>query len=101
MQQTKEGGEHVDVIREQIMKSLKNIDQRTDIEIATLFSLVPESHSPIICTGKRCRDEESGVHFICLGFAQVDKTHLYETKLSLVQCKNSQVAGIIINKGSQ
>jgi hypothetical protein len=26
------------------MEALKNIDRRSDVEIATLFSLVPESH---------------------------------------------------------
>jgi len=54
------------------MRSLKEIDKRSDVEIATLFSLVPESHSPIISTGKRCKNVESGDEFICLGFTQAD-----------------------------
>ena len=82
------------------MEALKEIEKRSDVEIATLFSLVPESHTPLISTGKRCRDEESGENFICLGFGQMDKDHVYETKLSMVQCKNSQVVGLVINKGS-
>ena len=82
--QTKTDCEHSDHIRNQIMASLKDIDRRTDTEIATLFSLVPESHSPVISTGKRCKDEESGDEFICLGFTQADKEHIYETRLSMV-----------------
>ena len=83
------------------MKSLKDIERRTDIEIATLFSLVPESHTPLISTGKRCYDVESGDEFICLGFAQADKEHIYDTRLSMVQMRNAQVIGLIINKGNQ
>lgn len=66
------------------MGALKKIDEQNDISIATLFSLVPESHSPVISTGKRCKDEESGDEFICLGFTQADKEHIYETRLSMV-----------------
>ena len=83
------------------MASLKDIESRTDIEIATLFSLVPESHSPIISTGKRCKDEESGDEFICLGFTQTNKEHLYETRLSMVPMRNANVVGLIITKSNQ
>ena len=64
----KENLEHSEEIRNVIIVSLKKIDERKDYEIATLFSLVPESHTPIISTGKRCRDMESDDEFICLGF---------------------------------
>jgi len=97
--QTNTSAEHSDTIREKIATALKDIDRRSDIEISTLFSLVPESHTPLISTGKRCRDEESGEDFVCLGFAHTEKEHLYETKLSMVQTKNSHVIGLVINKG--
>ena len=88
------------MIRDQVMLSLKDIERRTDVEIATLFSLVPESHTPLISTGKRCFDVESGDEFICLGFTQADKEHIYETRLSMVQMRNANVVGLMINKGS-
>jgi len=82
------------------MGSLKNIDKRSDYEIATLFSLVPESHTPLISTGKRCCDTISGEDFTCLGFAANDKTNVYEAKLSMVQSSKTQVVGLVINKGN-
>ena len=82
--QKKPDAEHIRVIREQIEKSLIQIEHRTDIEISTLFSLVPESHTPLISTGKRCRDDESGDEFICLGFSNASSQHIYETRLSMV-----------------
>lgn len=99
--QKKTDGEHVRVIREQIEKSLIQIENRTDIEIATLFSLVPESHTPLISTGKRCRDDESGDEFICLGFSNASSQHIYETRLSMVAVRSTQVIGLVLNKGSQ
>ena len=59
-------------IRGRIEAALQQASSLSDCEIGTLFSLVPESHPPLISAGKRCRDEESGEHFICLGFARTD-----------------------------
>lgn len=46
-------------IRKKIEEALQEVERLSDAEIATLFSLVPESHTPLISTGKRCYDEES------------------------------------------
>jgi len=43
---------------------------------------------------------ESDDEFICLGFTQADKTAFYETRLSMVPMNNSNVVGLMINKGS-
>lgn len=82
--QGKEGAEYAAEIRGKVEAALQQIDSLNDTEIGALFSLVPESHPPLISAGKRCRDEESGEHFICLGFARTDQEHAYERRLSMV-----------------
>ena len=79
-----QGKEGAAEIRGKVEAALQQIDSLNDTEIGALFSLVPESHPPLISAGKRCRDEESGEHFICLGFARTDQEHAYERRLSMV-----------------
>ena len=53
---------------------------------------------PVITTGKLCKDEESGDHFICLGFADTDQQHIHESPLSMVARKETKCVGIVLNK---
>ena len=54
------------------------------METAAIFSLVPPSHLPLIATGMRCKDFESGDEFICLGYAKSDEVNEYRKTLSMV-----------------
>jgi len=67
------------------------------VEIAALFNLVPASQIPLITTGKRCQDAESGDQIICLGFAQTSGEHIYDSNLSMVPMPSNQVIGLVIN----
>jgi hypothetical protein len=61
-----------------------DIENRTIVETAAIFSLVPPSHLPLIATGMRCKDFESGDEFICLGYAKSDEVNEYRKTLSMV-----------------
>lgn len=76
------------------------IDNRNSVEIATLFSLVPEAHIPIITTGSRCYDQETKESMIVLGFANLaDVSKNYQAKLSMVQVSDAQVIGLKFSQG--
>ena len=60
-------------IQKIVEAALRNIEAKRDHEMATIFSLVPQSHIPVIATGKRCQDSISKELFIVLGFKTKDK----------------------------
>lgn len=53
---------------------------------------------PVITTGKLCKDEESGDHFVCLGFADTSQSHIHESPISMVARQGAKCIGVVLNK---